>query len=316
MALLDVENLKIYYFIRDGVVKAVDDVSLSVDKDETWGVVGESGCGKTTMVFAFMRFVAPPGRIVGGKIFFDGKDILQISNEEMRLLRGKGISMVFQSAQNALNPVLTIGKQITEVILEHESLIKKKAWERAKRQLELMGIGSERVNSYPHELSGGMKQRVMIAIATVCTPKLLILDEPVTGLDVVVQRQLLIFINSLRAKVHLPIVFITHDLSVVAETCDRIAVMYAGKIVEMADISELYKNPMHPYSQALIGSYPSITGEKKELKSIPGYPPRLIDPPAGCRFYPRCPYSVNVCRDEEPILKEKDGHRVACHLIK
>lgn len=317
MALLDVENLKIYYFTQEGPVKAVDDISFSVNEDETLGLIGESGCGKTTAVFAILRFVTPPGRIVGGKIVFEGRDIITLSNEEMRLLRGKGIAMVFQGAQSALNPVMTVGKQISEVILEHESITKEEAWEKAKKQLELVGIGSARAKNYPHEFSGGMKQRVMVAIATACNPGLLIMDEPVTGLDVIVQRQLLTLTNDLRAKMHLPIIFITHDLSVIAETCDRVAVMYAGKIVEQGNTVSLYKDPMHPYSKALINSYPSIKGEKRELKSIPGAPPRLIDPPSGCRFHPRCEYAMDICRTEEPPLENRNnGRLVACHLIK
>ncbi len=317
MALLDVEHLKIYYFTQEGPVKAVDDISFSVNEDETLGLIGESGCGKTTAVFAILRFVTPPGRIVAGKIVFQGRDIITLSNEEMRLLRGKGIAMVFQGAQNALNPVMTVGKQISEVILEHESITQEEAWERAKQQLELVGIGSARAKNYPHEFSGGMKQRVMIAIATACAPELLIMDEPVTGLDVIVQRQLLTLTNDLRAKMHLPIIFITHDLSVIAETCDRVAVMYAGKIVEQGSTVSLYKEPIHPYSKALINSYPSVKGEKKELKSIPGAPPRLIDPPAGCRFHPRCEYVMDICRTEEPPLENRNnGRLVACHLTK
>jgi len=317
MALLEVRNLKIYYFTRAGAVKAVDDIDLDVEKNETLGLIGESGCGKTTAVFAFLRFVTPPGRIVGGKIVFEGRDIIPLSDEEMRLLRGQGIAMVFQGAQNALNPVMTVGKQISEVILEHENLTKEEAWEKAKAQLELVGIASERVKNYPHEFSGGMKQRVMVAIATACNPRLLIMDEPVTGLDVIVQRQLLFLTNSLREKMRIPIIFITHDLSVIAETCDKVAVMYAGKIVEQASAVSLYKDPLHPYSKGLIGSYPSVRGEKKELKSIPGAPPRLIDPPKGCRFSPRCAYAMDICRTEEPRLKNMGDNRVvACHLIK
>jgi len=315
MALLEIENLKIYYFTRAGTVKAVDDVSFTVDKGETLGLIGESGCGKTTMVFAIMKFVTPPGRIVGGKIIFEGRDIITIGAEEMRRLRGPGIAMVFQSAQNVLNPVMTVGKQITEGILEHENITKEEAWERAKRQLELVGISGERIKSYPHEFSGGMKQRVMIAIATACNPRLLIMDEPVTGLDVIVQRQLLALMNDLREKLHLPIIFITHDLSVVAETCDQVAVMYAGKIVEQASTISLYKDPAHPYSQALIKSYPSIKEEKRELQSIPGSPPTLANPPTGCRFHPRCPCVMDICREEEPIFERKGGRLVACHLV-
>jgi oligopeptide/dipeptide ABC transporter ATP-binding protein len=262
-----------------------------------------------------MRFVAPPGRIVAGKIIFDGRDILTISDDEMRRLRGAEISIVLQSAQNALNPVMTVGKQIVEGILVHEDMTERKAWSMASNQLELVGINGDRIKSYPHEFSGGMKQRVMIALATACKPKLLILDEPVTGLDVIVQRQLLTLMNNLIEELHLAIVFITHDLAVVAETCDKVAVMYAGKIVEQASTVDLYKSPTHPYSQALIKSYPSIKGEKTKLQSIPGSPPRLINTPKGCGFQPRCPYAMDVCRKEDPILRKKDGHLVACHLF-
>jgi len=314
MALLEVKNLEIHYITRKGAVKAVDGVSLSVEQDETLGLIGESGCGKTTMVFSIMNFVTPPGRIVGGEIIFDGRNIVTMSREEIRLLRGKGIAMVFQAAQNALNPVLSIGKQIVEEIVEHEGISKEKAWVRAKEQLELVGISSRRIKNFPHEFSGGMKQRVMIAIATACNPRLLLMDEPVTGLDVIVQRQLLVLIKDLKEKLGLPIILITHDLSVIAETCDRVAVMYAGKIMEQASTVDLYGDPLHPYSQALINSYPSIEGKKKELTSIPGAPPRLIDPPSGCRFHPRCPNAMDICRKKEPLLIEKDGHLVACHL--
>lgn len=316
MALLEVENLKIYYFTRAGAVKAVDDISFSVDKDETLGLIGESGCGKTTAVFAIMRFAAPPGRIVGGKIIFEGRDILTMSGEEVRLLRGQGIAMVFQAAQNALNPVMNVGDQITEVIREHERVTKAEAWERARKQLELVGISGDRAKSYPHEFSGGMKQRVGIAIATACNPRLLILDEPVTGLDVIVQRQLLNLVNDLREKFRLPIILITHDLSVIAETCSKVVVMYAGKIVEQADAISLYKNPAHPYSKLLIEAYPSIKGEKGKLISIPGAPPGLLNPPVGCYFQPRCPAAMDICREAEPTMVAKDGHIVACHLYK
>jgi len=210
---------------------------------------------------------------------------------------------------------MTIGRQITELILEHEAVTKKAALARAQNQLNLVGISDKRINSYPHEFSGGMKQRAMVAIATACNPKLLILDEPTTGLDVIVQRQILNMLKSLKNELHLTSVFISHDLSVVAETCDRVAVMYAGKMMEETDTVALYQRPMHPYSQALIGAYPSLKGEKRQLRSIPGSPPRLIDPPKGCRFEPRCEKAMAICVQEEPRVREKEGHWVACHLV-
>ena len=313
--LLEIEDLKIEYMTKKGAVKAVDGVSFNLSNNETMGLIGESGCGKSTMVFSFMRFVMPPGRIVGGRIIFDGRNILEIDEEALRNLRGKEMTIVLQGAQNALNPVLKIGSQIMEVILVHENIDKENARERAEEQLELVGIGKKRMNSYPHELSGGMKQRVMIAIATACNPKLIIMDEPVTGLDVIVQRQLLTLIKNLRETMNVAIIFITHDLSVVTETCDKVAVMYAGKIVEEADMITLYQHPLHPYSQALIHSYPSIRGRKISLQSIPGAPPNLIEPPSGCRYHPRCDHSMDICKAEEPDLKTHGMHRIACHLV-
>jgi oligopeptide/dipeptide ABC transporter ATP-binding protein len=315
MPLLEVENLKLHFFTRNGVAKAVDGVSFRVENNETLGLIGESGCGKTTIAMSIMRFVKPPGRFVGGKIFFNGSDIVTLNDEQIRQLRGNDISIVRQEAQNALNPVMTIGRQITELILEHEPVTKKAALARAQNQLNLVGISDKRINSYPHEFSGGMKQRAMVAIATACNPKLLILDEPTTGLDVIVQRQILSMLKNLKKELHLTSVFISHDLSVVAETCDRVAVMYAGKLMEETDTVELYQRPRHPYSQALISAYPDLKGKKQQLRSIPGAPPRLIDPPAGCRFEPRCSHAMAVCAEEEPEIKEREGHRVACHLI-
>ena len=315
MPLLEVENLKLHFFTRQGAAKAVDGVSFRVEKNETLGLIGESGCGKTTIAMSIMRFVKPPGRFVGGKILFNGSNIVSMTDEQIRRLRGKEISIVRQEAQNALNPVMTIGKQITELILQHEAIAKAAALVRAKKQLNLVGINDKRINSYPHEFSGGMKQRAMVAIATACNPKLLILDEPTTGLDVIVQRQILTMLTALKRELELTAVFISHDLSVVAETCDRVAVMYAGKIIEQADTLSLYQRPLHPYSQALIGAYPSLKGEKKKLKSIPGTPPRLIHSPPGCRFQPRCSQTMDICREEEPAVVETQGHIVACHLI-
>ena len=314
MALIEVENLKLYFMTRRGPAKAVDNIGFSIDKKKTLGLIGESGCAKTPTAMSLMKFIKPPGKIVAGSIRFMGNDIVPMTDEQVRQLRGKEISIVRQEAQNALNPVLTIGKQITEMILEHESVTRETALARAKKQLNLVGISDQRINSYPHEFSGGMKQRAMAAIATACNPKFLILDEPTTGLDVVVQRQILEMLRNLKEELSLTAVFISHDLSVVAETCDRVAVMYAGKIMEESDTVSLYKDPLHPYSKALIGAYPSLKGARRQLKSIPGSPPSLIDPPPGCRFAPRCEWAQSIC-DEEPAINVIDGRRVACHFI-
>jgi peptide/nickel transport system ATP-binding protein len=314
--LLEVKNLKVYFMTQGGPAKAVDNVEFSIKKNETLGLIGESGCGKTTMAMSIMKFVKPPGKIISGSIRFMGEDIVPMTDEQIRQLRGKEISIVRQEAQNALNPVITVGKQITEMILEHESVTRATALVRAKKQLDMVGISDKRITNFPHEFSGGMKQRVMVAIATACNPKLLILDEPTTGLDVIVQRQILMMLKKLKKELHLTAVFISHDLSVVAETCDRVAVMYAGKIMEESDTVSLYKNPLHPYSKALIGAYPSLKGELKQLKSIPGAPPSLIDPPPGCRFTPRCELAQSICSKEEPAVNTIDGRKVACHMVK
>ncbi len=316
MSILEIKNLKVYYMTKEGPAKAVDSINFSVEKNKTVGLIGESGCGKTTTARAIMKFVKEPGKIAGGEILFKDKDILKMTDSQLRNLRGNELTIVRQEAQNALNPVMTIGDQIAEVIIEHENVDKKTAWERAERQLDLVGISHKRARSYPHELSGGMRQRGMIAIATACSPDFMIMDEPITGLDVIVQRQLLTLINDLREKLNLTALFIAHDLSVVSETCDEVVVMYAGKVMEKADVVSLYKNPLHPYTQALISSYPSIRGEKRDLKSIPGSPPRLVDPPKGCRFHPRCPYAKDICREEAPETRVVNGHSVACHIVK
>jgi len=315
MKLLDVKDLQVHYPTRNGPAKAVDSIDFSVEKNETLGLIGESGCGKSTTARAIMRIIKEPGRIVGGSILFKGRDILKMSDSELRDVRGNRLTIVRQEAQNALNPVMSIGNQIAEVIVEHQDIDNRKAWKKAEEQLDIVGISHKRANSYPHELSGGMRQRVMIAIATACSPDFIIMDEPITGLDVIVQRQLLNLINSLRERLNLTALFIAHDLSVVSETCDKVVVMYAGKIMEKADIVSLYQKPLHPYTRALIDSYPSIRGEKRDLKSIPGTPPRLVDPPKGCRFHFRCEQAQDICRKELPEIREVDGHSVACHLV-
>jgi len=315
MTLLELKGLKTHFLTRKGEVKAVDGVSFNVAQGEVFGLAGESGCGKTTTALSIMKLVPPPGRIVNGKIIFDGKDLVQTSEDEMRDIRWKKISIVFQGAMNALNPVLTVGKQIAEAILAHEDVTKDEAWKRAEYLLSLVGIGGERAKDYPHQFSGGMRQRVMIAMALACNPKLIIADEPVTALDVIVQRQVLTTIKDLQKKLNLSMILITHDLSVIAQTCDRVAIMYAGKIVEQADVTSIFQRPIHPYTKALIRSFPSIRGSKRSLTSIPGAPPNLLNPPTGCRFHPRCPCSTPICRKEEPMLVEAEkGHLVACHL--
>ncbi len=315
MALLEIKDLKVHYKTRKGPAKAVDSISLSVEENETVGLIGESGCGKSTTARAIMKIIKEPGEIVGGEVIFQGKDIIKMSDSEFRDIRGNKLTIVRQEAQNALNPVMSIGNQIAEVILAHQDVNKKEAWSKAEEQLDMVGINHKRANSFPHELSGGMRQRGMIAIATACNPDFIIMDEPITGLDVIVQRQLLTLINDLRERLNLTALFIAHDLSVVSETCNQVVVMYAGKIMEKADLISIFKNPIHPYTQALINSYPSIRGEKKDLISIPGSPPRLVDPPQGCRFHLRCKFATERCRVELPEIREIDGHQVACHIV-
>lgn len=318
MALLDVVNLRTYYETRRGMVKAVDNVSFSVEKAEALGLAGESGCGKTTIAISILRILPPNGRIVGGKILFKGIDLVKLPKSKMRKeILWKGISLVFQGAMNALNPVYKVGDQIVEAIKAHEPHVtKKEALERAEKLFELVGLEPSRINNYPHEFSGGMKQRAVIAMALACNPELLIADEPSTALDVVIQAQILNLIASLKEKLKISMILITHDLSIIAETCDKLAVMYAGKIVEYGDIYSIFEEPLHPYTQGLIGAFPDVWAEKTRMRSIPGFPPDLLNPPSGCRFYPRCQYAMDICRIKEPPLAEdpKKPRKVACHL--
>ncbi len=316
MALLEVDLLKVYFSTIRGYVKAVDGVSFTVEKGEAFGLAGESGCGKTTTALSILRLLPSNGEIKGGRILFDGMDIVTLDEETLRKeIRWKRISMVFQGAMNALNPVFTIGDQIMEAILAHEDVTKAKALARTKKLLELVGLSPMLVKRYPHELSGGMKQRVMIAMALACNPDLVIADEPTTALDVIVQAQILNLLKNLRKRLNLSIILISHDLSIIAELCDKVAIMYAGKIVELGTVYQIFKNPKHPYTRGLIQSFPNIKAPKSEFKSIPGVPPNLLYPPPGCRFHPRCPYTKQVCREEEPEMVEVEpGHFVACHL--
>ena len=316
-ALLEVKNLTTYFETLRGYVRAVENVSFEIRKGEAFGLAGESGCGKTTTALSILRLLPPNGRIISGKILFEGKDLLKLSDEEYRKeIRWKGISVIFQGAMNSLNPVMNVGDQIAEAIMVHENISKDEALERAGKLLDLVGIGAERVDRYPHELSGGMRQRAIIAMSLACNPRLIIADEPTTALDVIIEAQVLKVMKDLQRKLNLSMLVISHDLSMIAETCERIAIMYAGKIVEMGDIVKVYKDPLHPYTQRLINAFPSIIGPKKELATISGFPPDLLSPPPGCRFHPRCPYAKDKCRKEEPPLVEIDKDRyVACYLV-
>jgi peptide/nickel transport system ATP-binding protein len=318
MTLLEVENLTMYWEVLRGYVKAVDDVSFSLEKGHSLGLAGESGCGKTSTALAILRLLPYNGRIIGGNITFDGEELLQMNDQRFQKeIRWKKMSVIFQGAMNALHPIQRIGDQITEAILLHENISKKEAVDRASKLLDLVGIGAERIDRYPHELSGGLKQRTVIAMALACNPELIFADEPTTALDVIVQAQVLKVIKELQHKLNLSMIMISHDLAMIAETCDEVAIMYAGKIVEYGGVTTIYKKPLHPYTQKLIKAFPSVIGPKTELATIHGFPPDLLKPPPGCRFHPRCPYAMEICRKKDPKSAEVDGksHYVACYLI-
>jgi peptide/nickel transport system ATP-binding protein len=320
--LLAIEDLRTYFFTRDGVVRAVDGVSYSVRAGETLAVVGESGCGKSVTALSILRLIAsPPGRVVGGTIRFQGGNLLEFSDAEMRAIRGNEISMIFQEPMTSLNPVLTIGRQITETLMLHQRLDHKAAVARAVEMLKLVNIpeAQRRIGQYPHELSGGMRQRVMIAMALACNPKLLIADEPTTALDVTIQAQILDLMRDLKTKIGAAIILITHDLGVVAEMAERVVVMYAGRKVEEAPVDSLFSSPQHPYTKGLLNSVPQLGETLKEhprerLVEIPGMVPSLRSEIVGCAFAPRCPLATDLCRTEAPQLGEKrPGHIAACH---
>jgi len=318
MPILDVRGLTTYYTTRRGPVRAAEDVTFSIEKAEAMGLAGESGCGKTTVALSILRLLPPNGKIVRGEVLFKGLDITKLPESRLRKeVRWKGISLIFQGAMNALNPVYRIGDQIVEAIRAHENVSKKEALERAKRLFELVELDPSRVNNYPHEFSGGMRQRAMIAMALACNPDILIADEPGTALDVIVQAQVLKLIDNLRKKLKISVIMITHDLSIISETCSSLTIMYAGKVVEYGDVVTMFKKPLHPYTQALIAAFPDIKEKKRrKMVAIPGSPPNLLNPPSGCRFYPRCKYAMDICRKEAPELIEVEkGHYVACHLI-
>lgn len=315
--ILEVKNLRLYYHTSKGVVKALDNVSFNLKKGETLGLVGESGCGKTTTGVALLRMPSPPGRIEeGSQIIVDGRDIMPLSDKQIRKdVRWEEVAMVFQGAMNCLTPVYTIGKQMMETLQEHRDMDKVQAAELIKEYLNLVGLPPEVMNRYPHELSGGMKQRIVIATALFLKPKIVILDEPTTALDVIVQAQIINLLKKLKKTFDLSFIFITHDLALEAEVCDRICVMYAGKIAELGTNAQIYgkQGPMHPYTEKLLQATPLLKKKVDALSFIPGAPPDLIDPPKGCRFNPRCHKVMDRCREEEPPLLEiEPGHMVAC----
>ncbi|MBL8095929.1 MAG: ABC transporter ATP-binding protein [Anaerolineales bacterium] len=319
--ILEVRNLKTYFFTEDGVVKSVDGVDFTVRRGEVLGLVGESGCGKSVTSLSIMRLIGQPGKTIEGEIVFDGRDLLKLPEAEMVKVRGNKIAMIFQQPQTALNPVFRVGDQIAEVLDIHRSLGKEAGWNRAIELLKMVGIpdAERRAKSFPHELSGGMAQRVMIAMGLACVPELLIADEPTTALDVTIQAQILDLIRDLRSKVEASIILITHDLGVVAEMCERVAVMYAGQIVEQTDTKTLFAQPKHPYTKGLIGSIPVLGIVRDALDTIPGSVPNLVNLPKGCRFAPRClarvEHNLTICTDRFPdLVPVGPEHTVRCWL--
>lgn len=315
--LLDVIDLKTYFTIAKGDVKAVDGVTFHINKGESLGLVGESGCGKTTTALSAIKLLPDNGKIVGGKVIFNGRDITDLDDEQLYDFRWAEMSMIFQGAMNALNPVQRVGDQIAEALFLHDkSMTKEKAKARVEELFDLVELDPQRAYGYPHEFSGGMRQRAIIAMALACNPKLVIGDEPTTALDVMVQAQIIDLINQLRKKLGMSLLMITHDLSIITEVCDKICVMYAGKVVEMGDTQTVVSTFLHPYTEKLIGAFPNVYKERKMVDSIPGDPPNLYNPPPGCRFAPRCHrFVAGLCDVTEPPLQDADGrgHMVACH---
>ena len=315
MALLRLENLKTYFETDAALVRAVDGVSYEVDAGETLAVVGESGSGKSVSALSILKLVPqPPGRIVGGRILFKGRDLVPLTNDEMRAIRGKEISMIFQEPMTALNPVYTCGEQIIEALVLHERITRSAARTRAIEMLERVGIPApgQRVDEYPHQLSGGMRQRVMIAMALACRPAVLIADEPTTALDVTIQAQILELLNELQREMGMAVILITHDLGVVAETADRVAVMYAGQVVEYADVRSMFRRPLHPYTAGLHASLPKLGEVVERLRVIPGTVPNPARFPVGCRFHPRCPVMIDKCLDDPVLVPIEDAHHARC----
>jgi len=318
--LLKIRNLHTYFFTDEGVAKAVDGVDLELEEGGTLGLVGESGCGKTVTALSIMRLIPePPGKIVNGEISFDGSNLLTLSEAEMRKIRGRSISMIFQEPMTSLNPVFQIGDQISEVLRLHEGMSRREAWNRSVEMLRMVGIPSpeRRIFEYPHQLSGGMRQRAMIAMALACSPKLMIADEPTTALDVTIQAQILELINHLQKGKGMSVILITHNLGVIAETARKVAVMYAGRIVEYTGVRSIFGTPKHPYTQGLLKSIPRLDADhirKEKLEAIPGLVPSLLDLPKGCKFSNRCKYVFDRCAEEPSLIETASGHLVRCWL--
>ncbi len=316
MALLEVKSLRTSFFTDDGEVRAVDGVSFSVEPGKLMGIVGESGSGKTASVLSIMRLLPESAKIVGGEILFEGRDLVKLPEPEMRAIRGAKIAMIFQEPMTSLNPVFTIGSQIAEAVRLHQKTSRGEARERAIEALKMVGIADpqRRVNDYPHQLSGGMRQRVMIAMALSCNPQLLIADEPTTALDVTIQAQILDLIRDLQSRLKLAVILVTHDLGIVAEYADAVTILYAAHVMEQAPSAALFKEPLNPYTQGLLDSIPGVNGTRRHrLQAIPGTIPSALNPPSGCRFHPRCPMAIPNCAKVDPPLEEKrPNHHVAC----
>ena len=311
---LDVKNLHVHYVTEDATAKAVNGIDFQVREGEALGLVGETGAGKTTTALSIMQLIPdPPGMIVDGEIYFEGKNVILNTDKENQAMRGNGVAMIFQDPMTALNPVMTVGDQLSEVVLNHEKVSKAEAKQRVIDLLEIVGVKSDRYDDYPHQFSGGQKQRVVIAMSLLCNPKLLIADEPTTALDVTIQAQVLDIINQLREKYNMAMILITHDLGVVAETCDNVAIMYAGQIVESGTVREVYLNPKHPYTRGLFDSIPKLDDDSTELIPIEGAISNAADLPTGCYFHPRCRYCQDICKTQQPTVKG-EGHKFMCHF--
>lgn len=313
--ILSIRDLTVDYITPRGAVRAVDRISLDLGPGEILGVAGESGCGKSTMAQAILRILPAPAVITGGQILFEGRDILQLSESMLRAIRWSRISMVFQSAMDALNPVITVGEQIVDTLRVHGDVSAREARERAGELFEMVGIPRDRLNAYAHQLSGGMRQRVGIALALALQPSLVILDEPTTALDVIVEREILQQIRALQQELGFAVMFITHDLARMLQFSDRVTVLYAARLAEVGPSAAMRAGPTHPYTQGLLKAFPSVRGSMEDVASIPGSPPSLSDPPPGCRFHPRCPQAIDLCRQETPLpVQVGDRHFAACHL--